>query len=217
MRKEAAFTVFELLVSLGIIIVLTAFLMPVVSSVRFSGLEAKCAAHLRVIALAGRLFAQDHQGEFTDTSYFNSRNDADGKRGFREYVEFQKKVSGIDTIFTCPVLQKLYPTKGFAYNHNYAVNREATTLGTLKRWQNVESLASMSYFTEGVPTGQDARGYYFSTSYIRGDLNSLVLPHRGHQMIIYLDGHVARIGHDDLASYPENSLFWKGRAEEVEE
>jgi prepilin-type processing-associated H-X9-DG protein len=61
-RLRAAFSLVELLVVIGIIMVLISLLMPAMSSVRLQAQELQCQANLRNIAMAAQLHVNDHAG-----------------------------------------------------------------------------------------------------------------------------------------------------------
>lgn len=62
--RRRAFSLVELLVVLGIIVLLMGILLPVLSRVRETGRRAKCAANLHSIGQACIAFANDHNGIF---------------------------------------------------------------------------------------------------------------------------------------------------------
>ena len=59
-RSRLGFTLIELLVVIGIIAILSALLFPVFAQARESGRRTACAAHLRQLGEALRMYAQDH-------------------------------------------------------------------------------------------------------------------------------------------------------------
>lgn len=61
-RRKCAFTLVELLVVIGIIALLLAILLPVISRAREAANRVKCLANLRSMAQAAMLHAQEHQG-----------------------------------------------------------------------------------------------------------------------------------------------------------
>ncbi|HWE03526.1 MAG TPA: type II secretion system protein [Tepidisphaeraceae bacterium] len=63
-RKQDGFTLVELLVSIGIIVLLLAILMPILGRVREAGRRTKCAANLHTIGQMATTFANDHRGFF---------------------------------------------------------------------------------------------------------------------------------------------------------
>ena len=62
MSRKKAFTLVELLVVIGIIAVLIGILLPTLSRARESARSIKCASNQRQLALAIKLFAQEHKG-----------------------------------------------------------------------------------------------------------------------------------------------------------
>src|SRR3954467_6383265 len=60
--SQRAFTLVELLVVIGIIAVLVAILLPALGKARAAAQTVACASNARQLALATRLFAQEHRG-----------------------------------------------------------------------------------------------------------------------------------------------------------
>ena len=62
-RKCPGFTLVELLVTIGIIALLIAILLPVLSAVRGAGRSAVCLSNLRSVTQAALIFAADHRDQ----------------------------------------------------------------------------------------------------------------------------------------------------------
>jgi prepilin-type N-terminal cleavage/methylation domain-containing protein len=62
--QQRGFTLVELLVVLAIIIILASLLLPALAGAKEEGRRAKCISNLRQIALAGRLFVNDHEAKY---------------------------------------------------------------------------------------------------------------------------------------------------------
>src|SRR5437763_12192283 len=61
-HRKKAFTLVELLVVIGIIALLISILLPALGKAREAARTVACASNARQVALAMRLFAQEHRG-----------------------------------------------------------------------------------------------------------------------------------------------------------
>lgn len=217
---EKAFSLMEMLVAIGIVGVLAALILPVLGTMQTNALTAKCAANLRSLAEAGRLYANDHNGEFTSVNYINGVND--DPAGFREYAGLPRRTTGMDTVFTCPSLQKDYRTTAYALNHNYALNQYASTDYTLKgkdkaikRFVLVAKPASMAYFMDSIPALNTGQSWYFSADVTEEDYLRFVYPHRHAQQVIFLDGHLELLSAAQVEKRCTDAVlsaaFWRGQ------
>jgi len=69
MTRRKAFTLVELLVVIGIIVLLIAILLPTLKAARERANRIKCASNLRQIGIALRIYAHDNKGHFPRTFY----------------------------------------------------------------------------------------------------------------------------------------------------
>ena len=69
MTRRRAFTLVELLVVIGIIVLLIAILLPTLKAARERANRIKCASNLRQIGIALRIYAHDNKGHFPRTLY----------------------------------------------------------------------------------------------------------------------------------------------------
>lgn len=68
-KRQAAFTLVEALIVLGIIALLVAIVVPVFNSARSRGRTATCASNLRQIAIALEFYADDHRNLYPSSAY----------------------------------------------------------------------------------------------------------------------------------------------------
>jgi len=69
MTRRKAFTLVELLVVIGIIVLLIAILLPALKAARERANRIKCASNLRQMGIALRIYAHDNKGHFPRTPY----------------------------------------------------------------------------------------------------------------------------------------------------
>jgi type II secretory pathway pseudopilin PulG len=216
----------EVLVALAIVSLLSALIFTSLSYFTQSADQILCANNLRGIATAGLQFANDHDGRFTSSNWINHTNQVDAEErlrpGLREYLEIMERTVGVDTIFTCPTHQKTHNTKGFAFNHTYALNSNAANNpstsddGTFYypdkqiRYIHIPHPEQMMYFMDGIPSSQDHRGYYYSSTISASSALSSTFPHHGKNNLVYLSGQVDQISREQLAAIPTNHRFWHG-------
>lgn len=93
-----AFTLIEILVVIGIVALLLAILLPVLSSVRRRGQLATCTSNLHQLALACDLYSQDNEGVLPRGAW-------DGVQSWSVVIKPYVKDTGV---FRCPAGSVLY-------------------------------------------------------------------------------------------------------------
>lgn len=68
-RQQAGFTLTEVLVAVGICAVLAAMILPAISNSIMAAKRTSCAANMRQIGTALLTYANDHDGDFPETSH----------------------------------------------------------------------------------------------------------------------------------------------------
>ena len=119
-HRRHGFTYVELLVSLGIIGILVALLMPVIGRSRASAQSAYCLSHLRHIANGLMQYAIDHDKRLPDPYAMQTS----WEQLLRRYI------NNADT-FHCPGDDELFPTLGSSYDWRDTGMPETTLAGRL--------------------------------------------------------------------------------------
>src|SRR6185295_2236128 len=114
-RPSQAFTLVELLVVLGIIVVLDALLFPTLASARAKGKRTVCISNLKQVNLAVRMYAEDHDDRIElPTKMAISPVDY---HLFKEQVKGYLSLSGppslSESIFACPADTFYYSSGGY--------------------------------------------------------------------------------------------------------
>ena len=103
-RREAAFTLVEILVVIGIISVLAAILTPVFMKAKGKALQINCVSNLRHIGMAARLYAQDWDGRvFANYDAYDPNPDIQGSYRFHAIHYYRSYLSGAGLV-NCPTL-----------------------------------------------------------------------------------------------------------------
>lgn len=136
-RKGAAgFTLMELLVSLSIIVVLAALLVPVAGSVRSRMDETACLHNLRGLGSAFQLYAQDNNATLPYARLSESTTRY-WRRGLLPYVALDPDTDINKTpFFTCPVVKRIVVERGGSAGLNsFAMNKwlSRTRLSAISR------------------------------------------------------------------------------------
>ena len=84
-KHAAGFTLIELLVVIAIISLIISILLPALSAAREQGKLTKCLAHARGLAMAGSMFANDHQGRFQLVTSEQGNTLADANKSIYAY------------------------------------------------------------------------------------------------------------------------------------
>lgn len=100
--KQRGFTLIELLAVIAIIGILSALLLPALSSARNYAKRTACLNNLKQINLGIHLYADDHNNALP---FVPQRNNpwTDPLVLMRRYVGLQSEPSSHDTLFACPV------------------------------------------------------------------------------------------------------------------
>lgn len=207
----------ELAVATVILVVLATLVVAVSSEASRKADNLKCLSNLRILANAGRLFANDFNGNFThrrfmhDAAFLNNTTQTP-EPGLREYAGRPQRSVGVDTVFTCPILQKHYPVTRYAENRNYVINRFATSdyASATFKFSTVPQPSAMAYLMDGPMPDKEADGYAFATHIVPGDATTLLAPHGGQNFVVFVDGHAEGLTREQILAFTAKSAFWRG-------
>ncbi len=116
-KPSAAFTLLELLLSIVVIGLLASLLLPTLSRAKNKSKTAKCQAHLRQIALAAQLYADEHHDTYA-LLVKNGRTNGLGlyaNSGFTWWTRQVTPYVGNAKVFKCPAQKTDY---GLGMNHS---------------------------------------------------------------------------------------------------
>jgi len=107
-HHSCAFTLIELLVVIAIVAILSAILIPVLSSIRGKALATKCASNLRQIYTGLELYAQDNDNTYPRFYGYGSQPDQTWMQKLSPYVGIADNQLGSSPkarsagVFVCP-------------------------------------------------------------------------------------------------------------------
>ncbi len=227
-REFRGFTLIEMLVTIGVIVVLAALLSSALPKVLAGSGNVKCVSNLRNIGAASLSYFSDNEGDlFPSFWWYNTETASPTLRGFIEYLgvqgPFEGEVTNRDTLLTCPSYKRKYPTLypsnwNRAYSLNYFAHvydpgaqqggNEALKMypGNIRR---VRSLSKMWMFMDGAIGGGGGPGGWVFTYMNKGHQPYLTNIHSGKQNAVFFDGHVEPVEAIQFEQ-PYVSDFWGG-------
>ena len=114
MLKQNAFTLIELLVVISVIALLMAMLMPALEQVRNQARSAICESNLRQWGLYWTMYADDHEGSFSEGYWVNWAR-GEWITVLRSYINTERRKK----LLLCPMAKEPHPG-GHEYGGPYA-------------------------------------------------------------------------------------------------
>lgn len=232
--RSGGFTLVELSVVIGVIVILVGLLTPVVALARRAAGQAQCASNLRQWAIAVNIYVAENDGWLprrgqgkmpTETlswydDWFNALPPLLGQRAYRDLVSSgQMPHVGDNGIWICPQLDGSANSHGnlFGYAMNMALSVRNARLP--HRIGKVGPASTMVFLADG-PAGYCSTIPFVSTPAAPAPFNP-VARHNGKVNIAFLDGHVGAydaryVGcnvagdpvHPDACNQPELRWYW---------
>lgn len=222
-------TLTELVVSIGILGVLTGLVLIGLSYYRGAADRAKGLSNLRQIGVGAQLYINEHNGEFPGLQFITNTEGG----GIRDYLGMRYAENRIgrqdSTVFSSPAIQRGPYPSGDRFAVSYSVNGHLFT----QRWRPedmhfdrvlenaylIREPSRTMFFSDrlkAIPLPDDPSVYWYGR-YIRGpqwNSDRLQFPYNGKQQVLFLDGHIAELGPDDV---PKNyrDPFWTGGSYEL--
>lgn len=199
------FSLVELLVTLGIISVLVALLIPAVSNTRSAALSATCQSNLRQIGICLTQYASDNEG-----MYPPSADDATGGYYPWYWILMGKgRTAGINYMGSAKVLACPSGNMGPIYPSNPSLGVVSYSMTDLPLWQPASSRTDQlpKFFSFGltaksiwplVMDGDAARIFSLDNPIASTDVKSRWnARHAGWANVLMVDGHIERVQYGD--------------------
>jgi len=218
------FTVIELLITIGIIGILVALLVPGWQNIRAAANAATCAQNLRQIGLAVHQFAQDNDNLII--SSVSSRG-VSWWQNLAPYLGAKTVGAPLPgnpwkSVYMCPVTKRNhdgtgateYSSGGYLtrYNINYHIAAFETGIAqggvysTFRQTRLSQMVSPSKTFLAGDLFGNGGGAYWMVTD------GELTYPHQGRVNMLFLDDHVEALDPQRmsyLGSKPYH-IFWRG-------
>jgi prepilin-type processing-associated H-X9-DG protein len=170
MKSSKAFTLVELIVVVGIIMILVALTLPGIKSAMSKGKQLKCIAQMKQVFLAVGLYANDYHNYFP---YIDNNQPDNQYVGFQaqlgKYLEVNK-----DDIFKCTSPASSAPTDAYYYYNGLFNDNFPTTADAVSESSGTPASKVFVFTCRSGYTGGQASGYY---------------PHSHGVNVLYVDGH----------------------------
>lgn len=214
LRSHGGFTLIEMFVVMGLMLVLAFLTLGAVTSVREAVRRTKCSSNLRMMATAAIAYAQEHRGEFPWGSRFKDGQyvcwDFITDRDGRVYPGEMWEGYGVNSVLQCPSFAggaanwKNNPYTGYNYNCSFIgkVSGDSGKRQTPARLSQLKMPSRTALFGDGQysggankfmrsPKGDAAHDRSSKSIRLAGTQG---FRHRGKTNMAFCDGHVETLG-----------------------
>lgn len=220
---RSGFSLIEILVASVIMGVLLALLISGFGGFRKQLDHAACSSNLRILWMAAKNFAADHQERFTSLNIERSSGETYLK-GFRDYVGYSQNVF-VDTEYSCPGAQRnLEYAAGGNMFRSYGVNRRmvynwapegvATQVrDSLGYHHRILFPERTFYLADGVPNPGGATksgkgiNYFTSVDYVNSQRAYFL--HNSSINVVFMDGSI-RMLDKQAVNKSKDHVLWGG-------
>ena len=221
MRTRRGFTLVELLLTVAVVGILLALLLPAVNSARAAARRTQCASNLRQVGLAIGSYTDVHHGRWPESTHTSEPDPVTGKFTRAWIVSVAPYLEDVDAVRICPD-DSTGSQRQLARLNSYALNgyltREARPpFDNRKKLR--ESSKTIVAFELATVKGVDAYTdhlhsfNWFSKSNIRKALvytairNEVQVDrHDGGAHYLYADGHVSWIADEQIARWAHDAV-----------
>ncbi|MDR1282455.1 MAG: prepilin-type N-terminal cleavage/methylation domain-containing protein [Opitutaceae bacterium] len=202
---RSAFTLIELLTVIAIIGILAAIIIPTVGKVSEAARTAACQSNLRQFGVASLLYAQDHKGCLNYQTGYGGNGANYWYDRFAPYVTNSDKadVRNAQTIWLCPAVFGRpdgitdFAKRDYAMSRGTCIDQKENSKSDTPSWTLADfENPSRKLYIADVDSDQKTTLLTYDKLYPGGGGKGgkLHLRHGGKANILFIDGHVSRLG-----------------------
>lgn len=185
---KTGFTLVEVLVTTGIILILASIILPVTSDLASRANTVKCTANLRDIGSSMQMYATENDG------FFPAATD-DNNTDWDEYLKvfLSGKKTDLKKVFTCAGQKSKV-----RYGYNNLIGALRNGDGSFNPYRRPLNIINPA---QKVLIGCVESGRSISINVPAGGYNKMALVHDGRAILLFADGHVAPAKDSELGTY----------------
>lgn len=223
------FTLMELLITISLIVILAAILLPGLKKARDISIQIECANQLKQVGLAALMWGEEHKGQLPDRVGYGASTTLLNDYGLFSFLTNENSLK-YKSIMTCSALARKYPPEDSLWGRTYSINMYSTGSHVnsgiysqnITLWYTnftkIGKPSQQSFFFDGVGRWDAFVGYYSTHGYEVRMANTFLgtgeahsFPHSKMSNVVFIDGHVDKISYDFAFQYLQISRthpFW---------